>query len=277
LKSLISIGIPVFNGERFISIVLDSLLNQSYKNIEIIISDNFSDDSTESICRRYVDSDSRIKYHRQNENIGMFPNFNFVFNKSVGEYFMWAAADDKWDSNFLDQAKDILDFNPECVSVLSHFEIFDIKSGNIIEKITPSSISSELPSVRIKRVLEELHPNLIYGLHRKSMLIENKFESIDWSDILFVSRLVAKGKYYIIPRVYYRIGINGTHRIPYSVTGKWLNLNPFFFKYLHLISLYSPSIFSFVKMFFFTLKSTNSSSIKVNIEIFKYSRIYKKK
>ena len=81
MKSVISIGIPVFNGERFISTVLDSLLNQSYKNIEIIISDNSSDDSTESICRMYVESDSRIKYYRQDKNIGMFPNFNFVFNQ----------------------------------------------------------------------------------------------------------------------------------------------------------------------------------------------------
>lgn len=268
MKPIISIGIPVFNGERFLSTVIDSLLQQTYTNIEILISDNCSNDSTKFICEKYQILDKRIKYYVQDENIGMFPNFNFVFEKASGEYFMWAAADDKWDKQFIEQAVDVLENNPECVSVLSHFEIFDIASGVIIEKITPSSIASNIPSLRITRVLEELHPNLIYGLHRKSSIVDNKFETIDWSDVLFVSRLVSKGKYYIIPKVLYRIGINGSKRIPYSITGKWLNLFKFYFEYLKLLKAFSPNIFSFIKNCLVTLKITVTSFIKVNQDIY---------
>lgn len=276
MKPLISIGIPVYNGERFLRTVIDSLLKQTYTNFELIISDNYSEDSTELICREYVQLDSRVKYFKQIVNIGMFPNFNFVFEKAKGVFFMWAAADDKWDKCYLEQAVEILENNPDCVSVFSHFEIFDINNGCTIEKITPSSIASNLPSLRIKRVLEELHPNLIYGLHRKSSIIDNKFETIDWSDVLFVSRLVSKGKYFIIPKVLYKIGINGPRRIPYSITGRWLNLFKFLLKYLYLSLTYSVGIISFIKHCFFAFKITSTSQVKVNFDIFQNRHSLKK-
>ena len=149
MKPLITIGIPVFNGEKFLNVVIDSLLEQTYSNFELIISDNCSEDSTEFICRKYQILDSRIKYFRQKENIGMFPNFNFLLNKASGDYFMWAAADDKWEKIFLEQAEAILENNPDCVSVFSHFEIF-IKAftvsvtnnKSLVGVISPSLISS---------------------------------------------------------------------------------------------------------------------------------------
>ncbi len=273
MKELISIGIPVYNGEKFICSVINSLLSQSYYNIELIISDNFSNDLTQNICEEFANKDSRIKYYRQSRNIGMFPNFNFVFKKSLGKYFMWAAADDKFDFDFITQAVDILDKNPECISVFAHFEIFDLYTGNIIEKITPSSISSDLPNLRIKRILEECHPNLMYGLHRKSLIIDNYYETIDWSDMLFLSRLVSQGKYYIIPKVLYWIGINGTKRVPYSITGKWLNLFQFAVKYSLLARRYSPNVFSFFQTLIFLLKVISISSFKVNKDIFIYRHL----
>ena len=239
MKPLITIGIPVFNGEKFLNVVIDSLLEQTYSNFELIISDNCSEDSTEFICRKYQILDSRIKYFRQKENIGMFPNFNFLLNKASGDYFMWAAADDKWEKIFLEQAEEILENNPDCVSVFSHFEIFDINNGKIIEKITPSSIASNLPYLRIKRTLNELHPNLIYGLHRKSFIIDNAFESFDMSDLLFISRLVTKGKYFIIPKVLYWVGINGSKRKPYSISGDYVDLNMFRKKAIMLLLKHS--------------------------------------
>lgn len=95
-KPSLSIGMPVYNGQRFLKEALDSLLVQSFIDFELIISDNASTDSTELICRDYQKKDSRIKYVRQPENLGALKNFQFVLDAAVGEYFMWAACDDKW-------------------------------------------------------------------------------------------------------------------------------------------------------------------------------------
>jgi len=90
----VSIGMPVYNGEKFIRDALDSLLAQTFTDFELIISDNASTDDTEAICRGYAAKDARIRYVRQAENLGAAANFKFVLDEAVGEYFMWAAHDD---------------------------------------------------------------------------------------------------------------------------------------------------------------------------------------
>ena len=104
----VSIGMPVFNGEKFICEALDSLLAQTFTDFELIISDNASTDGTEAICGEYAAKDSRIRYVRQAENLGPAANFKYVLDVAVGEYFMWAAADDLWAPNFIDKCRHML-------------------------------------------------------------------------------------------------------------------------------------------------------------------------
>jgi glycosyltransferase involved in cell wall biosynthesis len=99
---LVSIGMPVYNGEKYIRDAIDSILAQSFRNFELIISDNFSTDSTQKICETYLKKDTRIKYIKQPKNLGASSNFKFVLKKAVGEFFMWAAHDDFWDKNWLE-------------------------------------------------------------------------------------------------------------------------------------------------------------------------------
>lgn len=108
-RPVVSIGMPVYNGERFIREALDSLLAQTFTDFELIISDNASTDATESICRNYAERDSRIRYIQQRENFGALPNFQFVLNEARGEYFMWAACDDKWDRNWVVSLRNALE------------------------------------------------------------------------------------------------------------------------------------------------------------------------
>lgn len=98
----VSIGMPVYNGEKYIKQALDSLLAQTFVDFELIISDNASTDNTEAICQTYLLKDKRIKYYRQVENLGASKNFQVVLRKANGSYFMWAASDDLWDINWLD-------------------------------------------------------------------------------------------------------------------------------------------------------------------------------
>lgn len=94
MKPVVTIGMPVYNGETFIREALDSLLAQTFTDFELIISDNASTDGTDASCRKYAERDSRIRYIRQAENRGAVANFQFVLDEAVGKYFMWAAADD---------------------------------------------------------------------------------------------------------------------------------------------------------------------------------------
>lgn len=84
----VSIGMPVYNGEKFIREALDSLLAQTYTDFELIISDNASTDDTEAICQEYTAKDTRVRYVRQAENKGPAANFQFVLDKAVGVFYV---------------------------------------------------------------------------------------------------------------------------------------------------------------------------------------------
>ena len=83
---VVSIGLPVFNGDKYLEQALESLLNQDFQDFEIIISDNASTDDTAEICRSYAAADNRIQYHRNECNIGSGPNYRRVFELARGEY-----------------------------------------------------------------------------------------------------------------------------------------------------------------------------------------------
>lgn len=112
----ISIGVPVYNGEKTLSAALDALLSQDFRDFEIIISDNASTDGTSSICREYTAQDSRIIYYRQDTNLGAVRNLKFVLSKARGEMFIWAASDDTRSIDFLKENYEFLKNNPEYVA-----------------------------------------------------------------------------------------------------------------------------------------------------------------
>jgi glycosyltransferase involved in cell wall biosynthesis len=114
----VSIGLPVYNGEKYIGEALGSILAQTYQNFELIISDNASTDKTEQICRAYATRDSRIRFYRNRRNLGAYKNFNRVFELSSSEYFKWAAYDDLLAPEFLQKCVSVLEKDP-CI-VLCH-------------------------------------------------------------------------------------------------------------------------------------------------------------
>src|SRR5689334_17075101 len=93
-RPLLSIGLFVYNGERFIEKALDSILSQTFRDFELIISDNASTDHTGDICQAYAKRDDRIRYYRNQKNMGAGWNVRRVCELATGKYFKWAAADD---------------------------------------------------------------------------------------------------------------------------------------------------------------------------------------
>src|SRR5580698_5675373 len=88
---VVTIGMPVYNGARYLEEALRSILNQTYRDCELLISDNASTDATESICRRYAAEDGRVRYLRNERNLGAAANYNRVIHLASGRYFRHAA------------------------------------------------------------------------------------------------------------------------------------------------------------------------------------------
>jgi len=120
----ITVGIPVFNGEKSIRKSIDSVLDQTFLDFELIISDNGSTDSTSLICKEYEKNDKRIRYIRHEKNMGGWYNFKLLLDESKTEYFVWLAADDYWDSTFLGKNFNVLEKNLNIVCSVSQVEYF---------------------------------------------------------------------------------------------------------------------------------------------------------
>ncbi len=121
----VSIGVPVYNGQRYLEYALRSLLAQTYSDFELIICDNASTDQTAKICQDFASTDPRVKYHRNEKNIGANPNFNRVLELAGGEYFRWAAYDDICQPTYLQRCVEALNADPEASLAHTRTAIID--------------------------------------------------------------------------------------------------------------------------------------------------------
>jgi len=121
-KPKVTIGLPVYNGEKYLAIALNSLLNQTFRDFEIIISDNASTDNTPIISKKFCQKDNRVKYIKHEKNLGSTKNFMYILNKAETQYFMWAASDDYLDPQFLEKNLKVLDTNENIIGSISNVE-----------------------------------------------------------------------------------------------------------------------------------------------------------
>jgi glycosyltransferase involved in cell wall biosynthesis len=122
---LVTIGIPVYNGQKYLRQCLDSATNQDYQNLEIVICDNQSTDDTRSICQEFASSDSRIVYHCHDRNIGAIANFNYVLEIANGELFTWLAHDDYLAPTYISKCVERLANNPQSIGCCSEIEFIN--------------------------------------------------------------------------------------------------------------------------------------------------------
>jgi glycosyltransferase involved in cell wall biosynthesis len=191
-KPHVSIGIPVFNGEKYLKHAVDSILAQTYQDFELIISDNASTDKTQEICREYVRKDSRIHYHRNKRNVGAARNFNRVFELSSGKYFKWAACDDVLATEFLSRCISILDKDSSVV--LCHSKTGRIDENGVVAGTYEykTVIDSRKPHERFGDVLSRKgFPWMIFGVIRKSTLgmtpLMRDYIGSDWNLLAEIS------------------------------------------------------------------------------------------
>lgn len=196
----LSVGLPVYNGEKYLAESLDALLGQSYENFELIISDNASTDDTGAICQRYEKQDSRVRYFRQPRNIGLAPNHNFVVEKASGELFKWASNDDLYARDLLERCVDALDKYPNVVLAHSWTARID-SSGTLTEAIEyPMTTSSSRAPERFRSILFDSGGDDDYGVMRIEVLRRTAMkESYHHADHTIIAELGLHGPFYQVP------------------------------------------------------------------------------
>jgi glycosyltransferase involved in cell wall biosynthesis len=196
----LTVGLPVFNGQRYISQAIEALLGQSFEDFELIISDNASTDGTADICQRYGRQDSRIRYFRQPRNVGLAPNHNFVAYHSRGELFKWAASDDLYARHLIERCVAALDEDPRVV--LAHAWTARIDGSGALTasmKYTLATSSRRAPE-RFRSLLFDSGGDDDYGVMRLDVLRKTAMkESYHHADHTIVAELSLHGAFHQVP------------------------------------------------------------------------------
>ena len=200
---LVTIGMPIYNEERFLEQALDSLRAQDYENIQILISDNASTDSTGDICSRAAEQDDRVQYSRASENIGAAANFRRVVEMAEGTYFMWAAGHDEWSADLISSSVEILDSEKTATIAFASSYWMD-EAGNRSDRDT------DYPDTRGKSVFARfftvfwgnMHP--VLSLIRREHLDQTRsMQSFAGADLVLLSDLVLMGNFVHAPNAWW--------------------------------------------------------------------------
>lgn len=204
---LVSVAIPVYNCERYIAESIESLLNQTYGDFELVISDNASTDNTESICRRYAALDKRVRYVRRSENIGGPANFRHVFSLCGGKYHKWSTADDHWHREFLREAVAVLDAQPDVVLCYPKTQLIDADGKRIEDYDDNLELASDSPRQRFRDLYSRIGLcNAHLGLLRRDAMLKTRLiAGYQASDVEFLAEMALIGKFHVLPNVrFYR-------------------------------------------------------------------------
>jgi glycosyltransferase involved in cell wall biosynthesis len=202
----LSVGLPVYNGEKYLAEAIDALLGQSYTDFELIISDNASSDGTADICRHYEALDPRVRYFRQPQNVGLAPNHNFVAEQARGSLFKWAANDDLYARDLLKRCVEALEEYPRVV--LAHCWTAKVDAqGNVTEAIEyPLSTASLRAPERFRSMLFDSGGDDDYGVIRTDILRRvAKKDSYHHADRTIIAEIALYGPFYQVPEwLYFR-------------------------------------------------------------------------
>jgi glycosyltransferase involved in cell wall biosynthesis len=199
----VSIGLPVYNGERYLRLAIDSLLAQTFTDFELVISDNASSDASEAICREYAARDPRVRYYRNARNIGGSRNHNRVVELSVGEYFVMGAHDDLREPDYLRSTVEVLDADPSCVICFTRTRWIDEEGGPLPARPFDLRVDDPDPVVRFRELIRMDHMlDPTYGLMRAAILkrtpLEGQYADCDRVEL---AELALYGRFVQLPEV----------------------------------------------------------------------------
>jgi len=204
---LVSIGMPLYNGAAFVAETLDSVLNQSYQNIEIIIRDNDSTDNSKEIVKGYLARDQRIRFSSAKTNEGAAKNYNAVFAQATGQYFKWAAADDLLDPTFVEKCVEVLETSPSTVLAYPQSIIIDASGAQVKHLDDRLDADGDDPQARYLAVHTQLREcNAVFGVIRREALAKTSLiQPYQSADAHLLAELTLYGRFQEIPeRLFFR-------------------------------------------------------------------------
>jgi glycosyltransferase involved in cell wall biosynthesis len=196
----LSIGVPVYNGERYIARTLESLLHQTFRDFELIICDNGSTDRTADICREFAARDPRVHVHRAEQNLGVVRNFNRCVELARGELFHWHASDDMAEPTLLEKCVAVLDADPTVMLAFARTMLIDENDRPTVRRDYDAEADDARAHVRFGNLINLNHhkhcAQEVYGVIRRSALLRTPlYEPIVRTDSILLARLALLGRF----------------------------------------------------------------------------------
>ena len=197
----VTIGMPVFNGERYVEASVRSVLDQTFADLELIISDNASTDRTVEIIEKVVDGDPRVSLLRNDVNRGAAWNYNRVFEQSTGEYFRWHAHDDLLEPELIGRLVVALDSDPGAVLAHSWTRFIDDDGATTRCFVDDLDVTSDRPAHRLASAVRRVgYCNAVFGLVRRNVLARTALiGSFPGSDVPLLYELAVLGRFAVVP------------------------------------------------------------------------------
>lgn len=199
-EPLVSVGLPVRNGEGYLGDAVRSVLDQDHGRLELVISDNASSDGTEEVCRQFARSDPRVRYHRQAQDIGLVPNFNAVLRLARGTYFKWMGDDDRLTPTYVSRCVEVLDDDPTLILVTT--QQAHVAPDGAVESAgyDGSRLRSDSPVERFAEWLRLLNESRLmldplYGTMRRAPVARLPRPIMLFEDEIFAARLALAGPF----------------------------------------------------------------------------------
>lgn len=196
----LSVGLPVYNGANYLAESFDALLGQSFEDFELIVSDNASTDDTAEICRHYEKQDFRVRYFRQERNVGLAPNHNFTVDQARGELFKWGSNDDLYGRDLLKLCVEALDEHPQVV--LAHSWTAMIDGAGNVTRADPYPLNTASPSApeRFRSMLFDDGGDDDGGIIRTDVLRRvSRKDSYHHADRTIITEIGLHGPFYQVP------------------------------------------------------------------------------
>lgn len=192
----VSVAIPVYNGAQWIRPTIESILNQTFENFELVITDNQSTDNTVEICRDFLQQDKRIVLHVNETNIGAALNFNRAFELSGADYFKWASSNDIIAPTFLERCVDVLDTESDIVVAAPKTQIIN-ENDEVVKRCNEDMhLCEDDPFDRFTSFFNRVRLNdLVQALMRSDVLRKTTLHAVyPGSDTILMAEMAARGK-----------------------------------------------------------------------------------
>ena len=201
----VAIGLPVYNGGKYLAESIESVLAQDLGDFDFLISDNCSTDSTWEICNHYAAKDKRIRLNRNHKNLGAIRNFELVVEKTHSPYFMWHAHDDFLSHDYIYKCYHFLLNNPEYVLCGANVQYHDEHGNPLDFHFVDTDLSNVNFLIRGKAFLENMSHLpycLFYGLIRRNAILQGPWtRSVGGVDFILLFKLLQIGYMKILPEM----------------------------------------------------------------------------